>query len=130
MDPLTASLHVCAHRFIPYVKDNQCSTTIRYGDLYYTIVIQKQPVQVSYTPPSVVEMLKLMEQKSIVQDAFSIVQDAKSIVQDAKSILGKRPYEENIVSCDRIACDRTTYQRIGYDLTDNTLYPSLGHGFE
>lgn len=123
MDPLTASLHVCAHRFIPYVKDNQCSTTIRYGDLYYTIVIQKQPVQVSYTPPSVVEMLKQMEQKSIVQDA-------KSIVQDAFSILGKRPHEENIVSCDRIACDRTTYQRIGYDLTDNTLYPSLGHGFE
>ena len=125
MDPLTASLHVCAHRFIPYVKDNQCSATIRYDDSYYTIVIQKQPVQVSYTPPSVVEMLKQMEQKSIVQDAFSIVQDAKSIVQDAKSILGKRPYEENI-----ILCDRTTYQRIGYDLTDNTLYPSLGHGFE
>jgi hypothetical protein len=118
MDPLTASLHVCAHRFIPYVKDNQCSATIRYDDSYYTIVIQKQPVQVSYTPPSVVEMLKQMEQKSIVQDA-------KSIVQDAKSILGKRPYEENI-----ILCDRTTYQRIGYDLTDNTLYPSLGHGFE
>jgi hypothetical protein len=111
MDPLTASLHVCAHRFIPYVKDNQCSATIRYDDSYYTIVIQKQPVQVSYTPPSVVEMLKQMEQKSIVQDA--------------KSILGKRPHEEN-----QIACDRTTYQRIGYDLTDNTLYPSLGHGFE
>jgi hypothetical protein len=123
MDPLTASLHVCAHRFIPYVKDNQCATTIRYGDSYYTIVIQKQPVQVSYTPPSVVEMLKQMEQKSIVQDA-------KSIVQDAKSILGKRPHEENIILCDRIACDRTTYQRTGYDLTDNTLYPSLGHGFE
>jgi hypothetical protein len=103
-DPLTASLHVCAHRFIPYVKDNQCATTIRYGDSYYTIVIQKQPVQVSYTPPSVVEMLKQMEQKSI---------------------LGKRPHEEN-----QIACNRTTYQRTGYDLTDNTLYPSLGHGFE
>jgi hypothetical protein len=70
-------------------------------------------------------MLKQMEQKSIVQDAKSIVQDAKSIVQDAKSILGKRPHEENI-----ILCDRTTYQRTGYDLTDNILYPSLGHGFE
>jgi hypothetical protein len=113
MDPLTASLHVCAHRFIPYVKDNQCAATIRYDDSYYTIIIQKQPVQVSYTPPSVVEMLKQMEQKSIVQDALQ------------KSILGKRLHEENI-----IACNSTTYQRTGYDLTDNTLYPSLGHGFE
>lgn len=107
MDPLTASLHDCAHRFIPHVKDNQCAATIRYGDSYYTIVIQKQPVQVSYTPHAVMEMLKQMEQKSI---------------------LGKRPHDKE--DGNVVLCDRMTYQRTGYDLTDDTLYPSLGHEFK
>jgi len=102
VDPLIASLHDCAHHFIPHVKDSQCAATILYGGSYYTIVIAKQPAYPSYTPPSVTEALQKMKDKSI---------------------LGKRPCEEEE--------EHTfSYRRTGYDLTDNTLYPGLGHDFK
>ena len=105
MDPLTASLHNCAHHFIPHVKDNQCAASILYNGSYYTIVIGKQPVQVSYTPPAVAAMVSSLQ------------------ASQEKSILGKRPNEnEN--------SEPVSYRRMGYDLNDNTLYPSLGHDFK
>jgi hypothetical protein len=43
MDPLTASLHDCSHKFIPHLSANYGNATIRVGDSYYTITITKLP---------------------------------------------------------------------------------------
>ena len=119
MDPLTASLHDCSHRFIPHVKDNQCAATIQYGGSYYTIVIQKQPVYPSYTPPSVAAAVASMK-----ESASSASASSASAFANQKSVLGKRPHEE-------LEGHTRSYRRLqDYNPHEINLYPELGHNFK
>jgi len=103
-DPFTASLHECAHQFIPHMTGIQCMTTIQYGNTRYTVTITKQlDSPIPYRTPVFVP--------------------ANAHQASSPSVLGKRsrspePLELNIK--EHRYDDRSFFE----------LYPEFGHNFK
>jgi len=112
MDPFTAALHDCAHRFMPHMRSNQCAASIKYGDSYYTIVIGKQ-APACHKPNTTAAA-------SFAAAAFP----ASASASASESVLGKRKQNSTFEP------SRDTQKSAYHRLNENPLYNQYGHNFK
>jgi hypothetical protein len=113
MDPLTAALHDCAHRFMPHMTSNQVAASIKYGDSYYTILIGKQSP--AFHKPNTTAAASFATATFSTASAASV----------SESVLGKRKHN-NITFESSRDMPKSTYHR----LNENPLYNEFGHNFK
>jgi len=120
MDPLTAALHDCAHRFMPHMRSNQCAASIKYGDSYYTIVIGKQaPACHKPNTTAAASFAAAAFPAAASVAAFPAAASAAS-----EPVLGKRKQNSTFEP------SRDTQKSAYHRLNENPLYNQFGHNFK
>ena len=103
MDPFTASLQDCSHRFIPYMSGVHSTAIIQYGNARYSITVARQ------------------EEVGIPVFVPATSGISNNTITSSSSILGKRNYSEMF--------SESSSKIPRYEVMSE-LYPEFGHNFK